>query len=184
MNNVGEDMKNYTVMNLSMISRLAVLENAKRTEKAIDCLVSVLRYESGRIETLSTVEIELKIIEKMFQLHEMKKGPGFRGIIHNELKQDKCYIKKGQLVSLIEVALSKKISKDRDCLEIILSICKQKETTLITIKDDGETGENEHGESITEQYDLILKEFHKLDDELEITQKPGIGTKAELKVLS
>lgn len=175
-------MKNYTVMNLSMISRLAVLENAERTGKAIDSLVAILRYEKDMGDSISTVEAELKIIEKIFYLHQQRKGPGFCGVIDNKLEQDKCYITKGKLVSFVSLAISKRFGENKDCLEVIISVEEKDDQVIIRVKDNGEIHENEHRQSLVDEYKKLKHEYDDGKNTISIIKKPGIGTRVKIRV--
>lgn len=169
-------MNNYTVMNLSMISRLAVLENAGRTGDAIDLLVGVIRYWSDTEQSISTIEAEMKVVEKMFALHQLRKGDGFCGIVNNEVKQLKCYISKGELVSLVDVAIGKKQADHRDCLEVIVSVIENEGQVVVVIKDNGDTDENEQRESLEDKYRLLRERYSMDDTTINVVSKPTIGT--------
>lgn len=168
-------MKNYAVMYLSIISRLAVLENADRTGDAIESLVNILRYFEGDCEVISTLEAELGVIEMMFYLHNIKKGSNFCGIIHKHEGNDKWYVKKGLIVSLVEVAIGKSLLHHKEILEVIVSVEVKESMCVVTIKDNGDLYVNELREPLEEKYSKILKTYEAID--IQISKKETIGTK-------
>ena len=172
-------MNNYAVVNLSMISRLAILENAERTGEAIDHLVAILRYRADSDQSMSTIDNELKIIDKMFALHKMKKGPSFQGIVNNGLKDDRCYISKGILVAIVDVAIGKGIDPDKENLELIVSVTASGDNVHVKVKDNGMTDINELGETIEAKYQEVIEAY---GSDLHLDVKPGVGTIVTVEV--
>lgn len=165
-----------------MISRLALLENAHESRKSIDSLISILRYMDLSIETMSTLANELNIAAKMFYLFGKKKRKSFNGIILNENIPDTCYIEKGSILELIQVALNKKMNSNQRELEIKVITNFSYDKMEIIIQDNGQVQRNIAEEDLVNIYDAITNKYK--ENSISINIKKGVGTKVVITILT
>lgn len=175
-------MDKYTMMNLSFISRLAVLEHADRTRESIDDLVTILRYLERPGSEIKTVLAEMKIVKKMCHMHQMKKGAAFKCIVNNELKEDRCYIPTGIIANALRIAMDKEIAEGRESIEVILSVKESHGEVCIIIKDNGNIRAPVSGSSTTEAYAGYKQTYENHMKCLKVELKSGIGTKVSMRV--
>jgi len=175
-------MEKYTMMNLSFISRLAVLEHADRTRDAIDDLVKILRYLEEPGAKIKTVVAEMKIIDKMCRIQEMKKGKAYHCLINNALHEDRCYIPAGIMANALRLTMDKEIVEGRESVEVILSVKASEEGVCIIIKDNGDTRGYVSGPIYEASYGLFKATYEAGVKSLDLEIKPGIGTKVIVQI--
>jgi hypothetical protein len=163
-----------------MISRLALLENAQESRKSIDSLIAILRYMDNNNETMSTVSMELAIASKMFYLFSQKKRESFNGIILNKDIPDRCYIKKGSVLELIQVALNKKMKSNQKQLEIKVVTKFNHDNMDIVIQDNGQVSKNLEDEDLVSIYNTISNNSN--ENEIRVDMKKGVGTKVIITI--
>jgi len=169
----------YILSNLNMISRIALLENAPESRKAIDRLIAILRY-NDQGEILSTLADELGIANKMFDLFRSKKRDAFNGIIIGHDIGNTCYIKKGCVLDIIKVALNKKLKNDQDQLEIKVVTKVYEGHVEVIVQDNGEVDENIADEKLGRIYDRLTED--NKETPISVTVKKGVGTKVIISI--
>lgn len=169
----------YVLSNLNMISRIALLENAKESRTYIDTLILILRYMDNE-EPMSTLSKELSIIEHMFQLFRRRKKDAFNGIILSKALSATCYIKKGSLISLVQIALTKKLKINQEQLEIKVVTNVLDDCIEVILQDNGQVDLNIEDESLSDLYNEVSSGLK--EQTMEVIYKKGVGTKVIITV--
>lgn len=172
----------YALMNLNMISRVALLEEAKRSQESIDYLASILRYMKQSHESVGTIKAELEIIDKMFFLFKQKKGDYFQSIMSNNMGNEVQYIPKGIIVDFIDATLRKNIKASREKFEVKVIVSKKDEALEVAIQDNGEVGENIDGMPLDEVYKKIKSVYVDNQIKIIVEVKKNIGTKVMISL--
>lgn len=169
----------YVLSNLNMISRIALLEKAPESRDAIDSLIAIIRYKDNK-ESMSTLTKELEIVGKMFKLFRRKKRDSFNGIILVKDIPDTCYIRKGSILDLIQIALSKQIRNDQYQLEVKIVTKVFDNYIELVIQDNGIIDPHYEDKELLDIYDAIIDKGN--DSEVRVVTRHGIGTKVIMTI--
>lgn len=176
------NQNDYVLTNLTMISRLGLLENAQRTRTAIDSLVSILKYMENANNHITTISKEFSMIKKMFFLFREKKGPGFNGILAEMEKDGSIYIPQGILIDFVNVAFEKDLNKSYYMLEVKVVCERDLEQVHIIVQDNGETQRNLKDESLERIYNNLIALYEQDAIKITVEIKKGIGTKVVISI--
>lgn len=173
------NQNNYIIANLNMISRIALLEDSPKSRAAIDSLIAILRYKETH-ETMSTLSNELAIVNHMFKLFSTKKRDAFNGIILDNDIPNTCYIKKGCILELVQMALNKTINSDHNQLEIKIISKVYYDHVDVIVQDNGIVDTNFEDDELETIYTRISE--NNIDTPISISVKKGVGTKVIITI--
>ena len=89
---MNKERYEYIMSNLNMISRIALMEEAKLCRQCIDELMEVLRYSEDKKDKISTTTQEIEIINKNLHLYKNRMGNRFNVIVLNNIQEKKIYV--------------------------------------------------------------------------------------------
>ncbi len=149
---------------LSVISRLAYIENAKKTEKSIYVLSDMLRYTSEKRDSqISTLGEELTYVENYLKLQSIRleERLKFNIDVDEEFFSIACPFMIIQ--PIVENSIEYAVEPKKEGGEINI-ICNQKGNDLvILIKDDGDGISKETVENIMNEDSMMKSEFDRYD---------------------
>lgn len=154
----------YLFSSLSVISRLAYIENAKKTENSIYILSDMLRYTSDRrYSQISTLGEEIKYIDNYLKLQSIRleERLKFNIDVSEEFFNIACpYM---ILQPIVENSIEYAVEPKKDGGEINIS-CNQKENDLIiSIFDNGCGVSKETIENIMNENSMMKSELDRYD---------------------
>lgn len=122
---------------LSMIAGMAKLEEALVTEKMIENLSNLFRYNLRTKSQIVSLDRELCVIESYMYLQQMRFEPRIQYRLILEADREKVMIPAFTLQPLAENAVIHGLSKQEEGGKIILHIWEKGDTVFITVADTG-----------------------------------------------
>jgi sensor histidine kinase YesM len=167
---------------LNSISRLAVLEEAPKCQEAINDLIHILRYKQDTGDVTTTVEKELKVIDKMIDIYKIRNGNIFESIIHKRNQNERLYIPKNSILIFVENALEHAYIGLQKVWELKIIIECENEKCSILIKDNGigfDVGEMTIHPGRFESMNRAMNEIKAIGDIL-VTSSKESGTSVKI----
>lgn len=137
---------------LNVIAGMASLEEAETTEKMINALSSLFRYNLKTTEPETTLAQELRIVQNYMYLQKMRFGDRIEYSIDCDLDIDNVIVPTFLFQPLVENAIIHGISKKEEGGKIIIHIWKEDAGLYITVTDTGIGMTKEELDSLCEAF--------------------------------
>lgn len=181
---------------LNVIAGMANLEEADTTEKMINALSSLFRYNLKTPDAKTTLAQELRIASDYMYLQKMRFGSRIEYAITCEVDKDKTLVPTFTFQPLMENAIIHGISKKEEGGKIEVSIRKSDDMLQITVADTGIGMTQEELNSLREAFQMgetqrigiglgnIYKRIAGMyqNGKMEIDSKMGEGTTITIRI--
>lgn len=136
---------------LNVISGMAVLEEAETTEKMINVMSSLFRYNLKNNDLEVSLSQEIRVVNDYMYLQEMRFGDRIKYSIENKVDEDSVIVPTYILQPLLENSIKHGLSKKEQGGYIIIRIWKEGSMLIITIVDNGLGMPKDHLDNIRKE---------------------------------
>lgn len=117
------------IKELNNISRMAVIENAPRTQEMTSCISKLLKYTYMEAGEKVLVSRELEMVECYLRYFELKGNPIFEYCYEIRADVKSCFMEPFRLLRIVKTIIEKQIAKDSP-----ISICITVEEVQTDVK--------------------------------------------------
>ena len=187
---MNDHFYDYLLKQLNGISRIAVMENAGKTQKEIIKLTEYIRYKFGRKKEIVKLQDELSAVNNLIALYISRMGDQL--IYKEELVSGakEIYLPHYTVMTFIENCLDHAFQTKEGIWEIRLTVESEKDGYLLIIEDNGEGFEgfdrSVNGQiSNTSIYSMLqkLSDYYNPEQDLLKIESNQLGTTIKLRLV-